>query len=346
MNIVKLFSGVKVLELPGLAPVPFCGQILADYGADVVYIEKKGQTRMAEDPFLRDKKVISLDFKEDLDKLKKLCLESDVILDPFRPKVMESIGLNPLKMMEENKKLIIARITGYGQFGKMSKFAGHDINFVSMSGMLPIISGDDRKPYWPPANLLGDFCGGSLSAAFSIAGALYNREKTGKGCLIDVSMTDGVSYLSTFLSATNENDEFWGQEYSVFNGKFPLYRTYKTQDEKYIAVGALEPKFNEILFKTLNLPHLSFNDVIENPKEVGKILEDVFLSKTRDEWSKIFENKDACVTPVLSLDEVKEHPLHKDRKTFYKDDNGKSRAYPSPRIYYKENLEILQKSKI
>uniref|UniRef100_A0A0K0EMW6 Alpha-methylacyl-CoA racemase n=1 Tax=Strongyloides stercoralis TaxID=6248 RepID=A0A0K0EMW6_STRER len=346
MNVVKLFSGVKVLELPGLAPVPFCGQILADYGADVVYVKKKGQVRMGENPFLANKKVISLDFKEDYDKLKKLCLESDVILDPFRPEVMENIGLNPIEMMKENDRLIVARITGYGQFGKWSKVPGHDINYVSMSGMFPIINGYGRKPLWTPANLLGDFGGGSLSASFAIAGALFNREKTGKGCVIDVSMTDGISYLSTFLSVTNENEEFWGQEYSVFNGKFPLYRTYQTKDDKYVAVGALEPKFNEILFKTLNLTKLSFSDVIERPEEVGKILEDIFLSKTQDEWSKIFEDKDACVTPVLSLNEVKDHPLHKERQTFYKDVNGKSRAYPSPRIYYKEYFETLKKSKL
>uniref|UniRef100_A0A0N4ZPI5 Alpha-methylacyl-CoA racemase n=1 Tax=Parastrongyloides trichosuri TaxID=131310 RepID=A0A0N4ZPI5_PARTI len=350
MNKVKLFSGIKVLELPGLAPVPFCGQMLADFGADVIYVEKKGQKRYIENPFLNDKNIITLDFKKDIERLKKLCIESDIILDPFRPGVMEDMGLNPIELMEKNEKLIIARITGYGQFGKWNKVPGHDINYVSMSGMLPIINGyrmdDDNKPYWPPANLLGDFCGGSLLGGFGIAGALYNREKTGKGCVIDVSMTDGISYLSTFLSISNDMTKLWGEEYSIFNGKFPLYRTYKTKDGKYIAVGALEMKFSNVLFKTLNLPNISMYDVIEKPQEVGKMLEEIFLTKDRDEWDKIFSSIDACVTPVLNLDEVKEHSLHKDRETFYNGSNGKSRAVPSPRIYYKEDFEKLRKSKM
>uniref|UniRef100_A0AC35TXY1 Alpha-methylacyl-CoA racemase n=1 Tax=Rhabditophanes sp. KR3021 TaxID=114890 RepID=A0AC35TXY1_9BILA len=344
---MKPLTGVRVVELPGLAPVPFCGQILSDFGADVTVVKKKGQNRFAPaSTFQASKNTIELDFKKQLSQLQTLCLNADVILDPFRPNVLESIGLDPIFLMNKNPKLIFARITGYGQNGPWSQVPGHDINYVAMSGMLPTVNGQDRNPPYPPANLLADFAGGALSGAFAITAALFQREKTGKGCIIDVSMTDGVSYLGSFISHTFQNEEYWTADHAMFSGKFPLYRCYACKDGLFVAIGALEPKFNECLFKTLNLENLSMSDAMQRPKEIGQQLENVFATKTRDEWVSIFENKEACLSPVLNLSEVKDHPMHLERQSFFKDTNGVNRALPAPRIYSKEQFEQLPKSKL
>ncbi|CAD5234336.1 unnamed protein product [Bursaphelenchus xylophilus] len=325
-------KGIKVIELEGLAPVPFCGQILADFGADVTAIKKK-KSGSLKAKFSRNKRSISLDYKDDIHHIRDLVDRADVLLDPYKPGVLEAIGLAPLELWKTNPGLIVARITGYGQTGSMAKKGGHDLNYVSLSGILPFISGKNERP-WPPANVLADFAGGGLNGAFGILAAIIKRNRTGEGAVVDVSMTEGVSYLGAMLFEYQGNEVMWNKDFGLFRGDCPIYRTYQTKDDKFMAVGALEPKFHQAVFKTLDVdPNL-----IDNPTELTNVLEAKFKSKTRNEWASIFEKVDACVTPVLDLEEVKDSELHKSRNNFRPDE---SLSQPSPRIYSSQELKKL-----
>ncbi|KHN74153.1 CaiB/baiF CoA-transferase family protein [Toxocara canis] len=337
---VRPLEGVKVVELAGLAPVPFCGLVLADFGAQVTVI-KKGGDELLEQRMTRGKrqKVVNLKSAEGLKEVREMCLTHDVLLDPYRPGVLEKMGLDPVDLIKHNKKLIVARITGYGQTGEMAPRAGHDINYVSLTGMQPTIAGHSphRLPYWPPANLLADFAGGGLSAAFGVAAALYHRHQNGGiGGVIDVSMVEGLAYLSTFITAYKDVDVMWNKPYAWFSGDSPIYRTYRTADDKYMAVGALEPKFTNTLFETLKLTS-TITDLLERPQEVTKEMERVFKSKTRAEWTKVFSGVDACVTPVLEMHEVGDLKHHQQRGCFIHDGN-KFWGGPAPKIYTAEQF--------
>ncbi|KAI6173778.1 Alpha-methylacyl-CoA racemase [Aphelenchoides besseyi] len=329
-------NGIKVIELPGLAPVPYCAQLLAHFGANVTFVEKKGSSRTpVERQLMEGKTIVALDFEADKLKLRELILNADVLLDPYRPGVLEAIKLDPVGLLEENKSLIVARVTGYGQTGRLRHVAGHDINYTALSGVLPILSGPNR-PLWPPINLLADFAGGGLSCAFAICAALIKRNTTGLGAVIDVSMTEGVSYLANYVFNYQERETFWDPENGFFSGRFPVYRTYETKDKKFVAVGALEPKFHNKLFEVLQIDPFDYSY-----SELAKKMEKIFRTKTRDEWQKMFDGTDACVTPVLSIDEVGDY--HRDRDSFFKV-NGKWRPRPSPRIYTKEEFARLLRS--
>ncbi|CAJ0933695.1 unnamed protein product, partial [Mesorhabditis belari] len=340
---IKPLIGVKVLEFGGLAPVPHCGLILSDFGAEVTVIEKKGGGDV-EQRLGRGKKFIhaNLKSKEDLMEIRKQCLKTDVILDPYRPGVLEKLGLDPVELLKENKGLVVCRLTGYGQVGAMSQEAGHDINYTAITGLLPTIAGHNRNPPWPPANLLADFAGGGLTAAFGIVAALLNRANNGgKGCIIDASMTEGLAYLGTFITMYKDVDMLWNQPYASFSGDCPIYRSYETKDGKFMSVGSLEPRFNQILFDELTV-----GDVYEKPQEVVKELERIFKGKTRDEWTEIFKGKDACVAPVLDIHEAGDFPHNKMRETFTKD-GTKWIPNPAPRLYTGDQFKALTtKSKL
>uniref|UniRef100_A0A183BL14 CoA transferase n=1 Tax=Globodera pallida TaxID=36090 RepID=A0A183BL14_GLOPA len=294
----RFLEGVKVAELAGLAPVPFCGMILADFGAEVeLLINKSTKNPLTNygQGMGQKKWPIQLDFESEKDrrKLHNICCAADVLLDPFRPGTLEAIGLDPAALGKANPGLIVARITGYGQSGPMSNKAGHDINFVAFSGLLPTIFGNSRaSPPWPPANLLADFAAGGLLAAFG------------------------------------RQQWLWHEEYALFSGKCPIYRTYETSDGKWMAVGAVEPKFQQRLFKR----HKSFNEtafifdqllelgiepqLFDSPEELTRQMERIFSMKTREHWTAIFSGEDACVTPVLNMDEVGHFEQHRERKAF------------------------------
>ncbi|CAB3399727.1 unnamed protein product [Caenorhabditis bovis] len=335
----KLLNGVKVVELSGLAPVPHCGLVLADFGAQVTVVEKK-EFQTIEQRLNRGKDLVLLDLKDptDLKKVQDMCKVSDVLLDPYRPGILEKIGLDPLKLLQQNERLIICRITGYGQTGRMRSEAGHDINYVSLSGMLPIFSGAESSRPWPPVNMLADFAGGGLTAAFGIVSALHARSQNGgKGCVIDCSMTEGISYLGAFVQHYYDQSHMFTDKYGIFTGECPLYRTYKTKDDKFIAVGALEPKFHQNMFRVLGFDG---SDIFDDPEKLVRQMEQIFLTRTRDEWWQIFEGKDCCVTPVLNMDEVGEFGLHKDRRSFQKSEvyGGTWIAKPAPRILTIDDL--------
>lgn len=281
------------------------------------------------DVLLNGKKVISVNLKsnEGIDIVKKLCVESDVLLDTFRPGVLEKIGLGPDLLTKTNPRLIFARLTGYGQTGLYKDKAGHDINYVAMSGILSLLS-RNREPPVPPINLLADFAGGSVLCSLGIILALFERSNSGKGQIIDASMTEGVAYIATWLFKS-QNLLFSSEPgTNLLDGGFPFYGSYKTKDNKFMAVGALEPQFYKNFLKGLQL---SPENYVQTDVEVcRKKFKEVFLTKTQKEWCQIFDNLDACVTPILNIDNIDEQDYYKAKKAFYRDSDDTIMPEPSP----------------
>uniref|UniRef100_A0A8C4ULQ7 Alpha-methylacyl-CoA racemase n=1 Tax=Falco tinnunculus TaxID=100819 RepID=A0A8C4ULQ7_FALTI len=286
-------SGVRVLELAGLAPAPLCGMILADFGAWVVRVDRAPRSAVATDVQGRGKRSLALNLKRPpgAAALRRLCCGADVLIEPFRHGVMEELGLGPEILLQENPRLIYARLTGFGQTGKYARSAGHDINYLALSGVLSKLGRKNENPY-APINLLADFAGGGVMCALGIITALYERTKSGKGQIVDASMVEGVAYLSSFLWKS-QNLGLWNRPRgeNLLDGGAPFYETYKTSDGKYMAVGAIEPQFYEQLINGLGLgshelpSQLSFSDWPEMKKKFASI----FAQKTQAEWCSIFD---------------------------------------------------------
>ncbi|KAG8197907.1 hypothetical protein JTE90_020286 [Oedothorax gibbosus] len=326
--------GFKVIELAGLAPGPFCGLILRDHGASVIRVDKPN-THPHADTMARGKRSLVLDFKkpEAAGIFSKLCLDADVLIDPFRPGVMEKFKLGPTEMCKANPKLIYARMTGFGQSGPFSKMAGHDINYIAISGVLSMLGGPKKPAH--PINLMGDFAGGGLVCALGICLALLERYSSGKGQVIDANMVEGSAYVSSFLWTTRTEDypaPIWinPRGKNILDGGSHFYQTYKTKDGKFMAVGAIEPHFHKELLKGLNLDK-EYQYQINNPEMITK-LEEVFRTKTQEEWCKIFDLTDACVTPVIPLEEAHTFPHNKERNSFMLQDGDKVVPVPAPRL--------------
>eukprot|EP00743_Colponemidia_sp_Colp-15_P007822 GILK01008471.1.p1 GENE.GILK01008471.1~~GILK01008471.1.p1 ORF type:complete len:396 (-),score=49.01 GILK01008471.1:79-1227(-) len=332
-------QGVRVLELAGLAPVPFCGMVLADFGADVVKVDRDLSEDAMPEPLCRGKRSVSLNLKSALGReaLLQLVDRADVLIEPFRPGVMEKLGLGPDVLLARNSRLIFARLTGFGQSGSMKARAGHDINYLALSGALSLFGRNDRVPPLPPVNLLADFAGGGLMCALGILIALFERSKSGKGQVVDTAMVDGVSYLSSFvhrLAAAGHWQRPRGQ--NLLDTGAPFYDTYRCKDDRFVAVGAIEPQFYAELIQGLGLdpdqlPHQM--DSSRWPEMKIKFAE-VFASKTREEWDAVFGQTDACVTPVLELNEVMNHPHNKERQLLVQnqDQDGTLEPTVAPRL--------------
>ncbi|MET0757767.1 MAG: CaiB/BaiF CoA-transferase family protein [Mycobacterium sp.] len=329
-------AGVKVIELGGIGPGPHAAMVLADLGADVVRVRRPGGLTMpAEDRDLlhRGKRIVDLDVKNEPQALLELAARADVLLDCFRPGTCERLGLGPDACAAVNPRLIFARITGWGQDGPLATTAGHDINYLSQTGALSAIGFRDRPPV-APLNLVADFGGGSMLVLLGIVAALYERERSGKGQVIDAAMVDGVSILSQMMwtmksigSLVDERESF------LLDGGAPFYRTYETADGQYMAVGAIEPQFFAQLLVGLGLsPDEVPNqfDLANYPK-MREIFTERFAGKTRAEWSEIFAGTDACVTPVLSWTEAAQNEHLKARSTVVRA-NGVEQAAPAPRF--------------
>nr|XP_020662766.1 alpha-methylacyl-CoA racemase [Pogona vitticeps] len=333
-SVVMALHGVRVLELAGLAPAPLCGLVLADFGAQVVRVDRSPRTAVATDVQGRGKRSLAVDLKQPLGPatLRRLCQKADVLIDPFRIGVLEKLGLGPDILCQDNPKLIYARLTGFGHAGKYAKMAGHDINYLAVSGVLSKLGRKDENPY-APINLLADFAGGGVMCAMGIVMALYERVTSGKGQVIDSSMVEGTAYLSSFLWKS-QNIGLWNRPRgeNLLDSGAPFYETYKTADGKYMAVGALEPQFYAQLISGLGLDsrklpsQMSFSDW----PEMKKMFADIFIKKTQAEWCEIFDDTDACVTPVLTFDDVASHPHNKERGSFLKNDQEEISPRPSP----------------
>lgn len=279
------------------------------------------------------KKMISVNLKtkEGVNVVEKLCASSDVILDTFRPGVMEKLGLGPELLMKENSSLIYARLTGYGQKSFYKNKAGHDINYVAMSGILSLLT-KNKQPPTPPLNLLSDFAGGGVLCALGIILALFERTKSKKGQIVDTSMTEGAAYVGKWLFKSRKLPIWSGEPgTNPLDGGFACYQTYKTKDGKFMAVGALEPQFYSNFLKGLQLPDDEYVQVGDNEHSKKKIQE-VFLTKTQEEWCHIFDNLDACVTPVLDINSVDKHEYRASDTSFYRDTNNMVVPEPVPKL--------------
>ncbi|XP_033229444.1 alpha-methylacyl-CoA racemase [Belonocnema kinseyi] len=310
-------KGIKVIEMAGLAPGPFCGMILADFGASVIRVDRP-EGVFSHDCLGNGKRSIVLNLKSEqgAEILKKLTSKSDVIIDPFRRGVMEKLNLGPKDLMPHNKKLIYARLTGYGQDGPFADRAGHDINYLSLSGLLSLF-GRHKENLVPPVNLASDFGGGGLMCALGIILALFERSKTQLGQIIDANMVEGSAYLGSWLFRSHKVPGIWGQPrgQNLLDTGTHFYNTYETKDGQYMSVGAIEPQFYAILLKKLCLNEESFPHFY-NFEESKEKFSKIFKEKTQKEWCEIFDGSDACVTPVLTLDNVKSHPHNSARGTF------------------------------
>nr|WP_207791272.1 CaiB/BaiF CoA-transferase family protein [Sphingosinicella soli] len=331
-------SGIRIVEFAGLGPTPFAAMLLADYGADVLRIDRKGQPGLSpgdgrQDFLCRSRSSIALDIKspEGLALAKQLIGEADILLEGYRPGVMERLQLGPDVAFALNPRLIYARMTGWGQTGPLAHKAGHDINYVALTGGLHMMGSADAPPP-PPLNVVGDFGGGGMLMVSGILAALVERQSSGRGQIVDAAMIDGAALLLTQLYAWRAMG-FWSSERSanLLDGGAYFYRCYETA-AGYVAVGAIEPQFHAALIAGLGLDLEDFPDHMNRafwPART-KQLETLFKTRTRDDWVAAFEPFDACVSPVLTQDEAITHPANTARDVFTH--SGDAQPNPAPRF--------------
>ena len=330
-------NGIKVLEFSGIGPGPYCGMLLADLGADVIRLSRVNEkgTRNKFDIHNRSKRTIVADLKNPkaMKEIKKLIQEVDVLFEGFRPGVMEKLGLSPEECLKLNKSLVYGRMTGWGQDGPMSNQAGHDINYISLSGALNAIGAKDSNPSIP-LNLVGDYGGGGMMLAMGILAGVISSSKTGKGQVIDSAMIDGSLSLMSFFYSLKEMG-LWKNERTsnLLDGAAHFYDTYECSDKKYIAVGSIESQFYNILLEKLELNDPRFKNQMDQSiwKELIEIIATKIKSQPRSYWVEIFSNTDGCVTPVLNMDEAKEHEHNISRESFVNLE-GFNQPAPAPRF--------------
>ena len=344
-------NGIKVLEFSGIGPGPFCGMILADLGADVIRLSKDTQKGYGnvKDVHNRSKKTITADLKNPkvVEEIKKLIQQMDVVFEGFRPGVMEKLGIGPEECLKINPKLIYGRMTGWGQEGPLSKTAGHDINYISIAGVLNSIGRRDSNPI-APLNLIGDYGGGGMHLAVGILSAYINRLKTGEGQIIDSAMVDGSLSLMSFFYSLKQMDHWKNdRESNLLDGAAHFYDTYECADNKFIAVGCLEQEFYEIFLTKLEINNKKFHDRMNIAlwEELKEIISKKIKSKTRNQWEEIFKNTDACVSPVLDMDEAIKHPHNSSRDAFIEIDNfiqpNASPRFSNTPLKIKHNAKII-----
>jgi alpha-methylacyl-CoA racemase len=330
-------NGIKVLEFSGIGPGPYCGMLLADLGADVIRLSRVSE-KGAHNKFdihNRSKRTIVADLKNPnaIKEIKKLIQEVDVIFEGFRPGVMEKLGLSPEECFKLNKSLVYGRMTGWGQDGPMSSQAGHDINYISLSGALNAIGDQNSNPSIP-LNLVGDYGGGGMMLAMGILAGVISSSKTGKGQVIDSAMIDGSLSLMSFFYSLKEMGIWKDERQSNFlDGAAHFYDTYKCSDNKYIAIGSIEPQFYEILLDKLELTDPKFKQQMDKSiwKELKEIIATKIKSQPRDHWVEVFSGTDGCVTPVLNMDEAQKHEHIKSRDSFINLE-GFNQPAPAPRF--------------
>ncbi|MBV8849732.1 MAG: CoA transferase [Methylobacteriaceae bacterium] len=321
--------------MAGIGPAPFCAMLLADMGAHVIRIDRIGgsdlgvPTSKRTDFVARGRRSLALDLKQPqaIDIVLKLIETADALIEGFRPKVMERLGLGPDICLQRNPRLVYGRMTGFGQEGPLSQAAGHDINYIALTGALASIGECGRKPV-PPLNLVGDYGGGSLYLAIGILAGIINARATGRGDVIDAAMVDGAASLMTIfysLKASGRWDGTRGE--NILDGGAPWYDTYETRDGLYLAIGAIEAKFFQELARRIGLDEEDIkrqSDRAHWPALRAKMV-GIFKQRSREEWCALLEGTDSCVTPVLTLDEAPHHAHLSARNTFHRDE-----GYPRP----------------
>jgi len=331
-------EGIKVLDFSRLAPGPYGGMLLADLGADVIRVDRGSAADVSRfgDIVGRGKRSVALDLKnpDAVEAALRILEGCDVLLEGFRPGVMERLGLGPEDVMARNPRIVYARLTGWGQEGPLAPRAGHDINYIAVSGVLHAIGRANENPL-PPLNLIGDFAGGGLLCAFGIACALLERQQSGKGQVVDTAMVDGAMNLFSFLaSAVHAN--MWGPRgTNLLDTGAHFYEVYETSDGGYMSVGAIEPQFYAEWLDGLGMTDdeqfKKQHDASHWP-ELKRRTAEIFKTKTRDEWDAIFSPRDACTYPVLSPKEAPTHPYNAERNTHVTGEFDVVQPAPAPRF--------------
>jgi alpha-methylacyl-CoA racemase len=319
-------EGLRIVELAGIGPGPFCAMLFSDLGAEVIRVDRTlpsglGVQRPAKlDLLNRGRRSIAVDLKnpKGVDVVLRLAAQADALIEPFRPGVAERLGVGPEDCWKRNARLVYGRMTGWGQTGPLAETAGHDLNYIALSGALHAIGPKDGRPV-PPLNLVGDYGGGALYLAFGIMAALWEAKRSGKGQVVDTSMVEGAASLAT---------GFWGmmaagmwtekRESNLLDGAAPFYGTYETKDGKYVSLGAIEAKFYTLMLEKLGLAGEDLPKQMDKASwpRVSARVADVVKSKTRDEWCAIMEGTDVCFAPVLSFTEAPKHPHNRARGSF------------------------------
>ena len=331
-------NGYTVIELSGLGPAPMGGMILADMGAEVIRIERAGAWNplKSKDISFRGKKSVVLNLKEPLgvETLLRMLENADVLIDPYRPGVCEKLGIGPDVCMERNPRLVFARMTGWGQEGPLAKAAGHDINYISITGALYASGRKGEKPA-PPLNLVGDMGGGGMLLVNGVLAALLEAHSSGKGQVIDAAMVDGAAQLMWMfhgMQARGNWDETQ-RESNLLDGAAHFYDTYECADGEYVSVGSIEPQFYALLIEKAGLDTDEFADQHNRElwPQLTARLEDIFKTKTQAQWCEIMEGTDVCFAPVLNFMDAPNHPANVARNTYIEVD-GITQPAPAPRF--------------
>jgi alpha-methylacyl-CoA racemase len=329
-------AGIKIIELAGIGPGPFCGMMLSDMGAEVIRIDRPAPGAPApKDVLVRNRRSLAVDLKSEAGRetVLRLCEGADAIFEGFRPGVTERLGLGPEDCMARNPKLVYGRMTGWGQEGPMAQAAGHDINYIGLSGALHAIGRAGERPV-PPLNLVGDFGGGGMLLAYGLVCGLLEAQRSGQGQVIDAAMVDGAAALMGMFFSFAAQGGFTDQRgTNLLDGAAHFYDTYETADGKYVCLGSIEPQFYALLIEKAGLDPETFKPQMDRrawPELKAKLAE-VMKQKTRDEWCAIMEGTDVCFAPVLSIFEAPEHPHNKARNSFITVD-GISQPAPAPRF--------------
>ena len=331
-------SGYKVIELAGIGPAPMGGMILADMGAEVIRIERPGAAdpKVAEPISGRNKKSVVLDLKQDAGKAALMALieQADALIDPYRPGVCEKLGFGPDACLARNPRLVFARMTGWGQTGPLAQAAGHDLNYIAITGALHAIGRRGERPV-VPLNLVGDFGGGGMLLVTGVMGGLLEAAHSGQGQVIDVAMVDGTAQLMWMMQGFQQLGAWNAEEResNLLDGAAHFYDTYECADGKYVAIGAIEPQFYAELLARAEVKDPEFqaqHDAAQWP-ELKQKLGGVLKTKTRDEWDALMAGSDACFAPVLTMVEATAYSANTERSV-YTDVEGLTHPAPAPRF--------------
>lgn len=336
-------KGIRIIEFAGIGPAPFAGMMLGDHGAEVIRIERPGGMLDPRDPLSRNRKSIVLNTKTDAGKAvaRDLCRTADGVIEGYRPGVMERLALGPDVLLADNPALVYGRMTGWGQYGPYAHAAGHDINYIGLSGVLHTIGRAGERPV-PPVNYVGDFGGGGMMLAYAMVSALLAVKMGGQGQVIDCAMTDGsalIAGMSWHMLAAGANTDAPGT--NMLDGAAHFYDTYECADGKWISIGSIEPQFYALLRHHAGVSEDRSFDAQHDRSAwpaLKRHLTIIFKSKTRDQWSAIMEGTDVCFAPVLSMQEAPSHPHNVARGTFV-EIGGAIQPAPAPR--YSETVNDL-----
>ncbi len=330
-------KGIRIVEIASIGPGPFCAMMLADMGAEIIRVDRKGAKGVGSeyDVLNRGRRSIELDLKrpDGVETLLRLVARADALIEGFRPGVMERLGLGPEVCFGRNQRLIYGRVTGWGQTGPLREAAGHDINYIALSGALHAIGHAGEKPV-PPLNLVGDFGGGGMLLAFGVVCGILESRGSGKGQVVDAAMTDGAALQMAMIYGLKAAGKWSSQRgANLLDGGAHFYDTYECADKKFVAIGAIEPQFYALLLEKAGLSDPAFQmqmDATQWPYLKSRFAA-LFKTKTRDQWCELMEGTDVCFAPVLDLDEAPMHAHNKARGTFVEVD-GVIQPAPAPRF--------------